>query len=368
MKPQHVFFALFGLLAIIGYFLTWGEWKGPLPPGMGPPEGWSRATLPATYAIDLETGAVRDNRESARDLWWEAKSQSEFCLCPYRLNNGEALLAPVPETELSALGAARAATLPYSANGFEMRGPDSELSPGLGLAVRTNEGNFAKVRVVKVGANRSLTLDWRMLGPAAVAQGVANNPALESRRLIKEVRVNLLGGKDLERAAELLDEVLPLADQFAAASIERIQLLNEIGQLYWSARHPDTALAVVVRAEAEISLRDAGAGANPLPWRTVWETYWWLGVLNRDLVRFEEAVPWLEKAAAVARIARAADHNEEGTRIMSLTSPLYELAQMSCQLGRQDAARQYTRDLQEACAASRNPGSIGACKTERLRC
>lgn len=135
MKAQHVFFALFGSLALVGYFLTWGEWKEPLPPGMGPSDGWRRTTLPATHAIDLGSGAVQ------------------------------------------------AATLQYSANGFGLSDGEGELVPGFGFAVRTSEGNFAKVRVVEVGANRSLTPDWQMLGPATGARVTAENPSLESRRL-----------------------------------------------------------------------------------------------------------------------------------------------------------------------------------------
>ncbi|OGT85212.1 MAG: hypothetical protein A3H91_06030 [Gammaproteobacteria bacterium RIFCSPLOWO2_02_FULL_61_13] len=200
-----MFFALVGLLAVIGCFLTWGERKGPLSPGMGPPEGWRRVTLPASYSIDLETGAVKGSSKSARDLWWEAKTQTEFCLCPCRLNNGEALMAPVPE--LAALGTDRAATLPYSAKGIELRIHERELASGLGFAVRTGEGNFAKVRVVKMDGNRSLTLEWRMPGAAAEGRGAASNPALESRRLLAEVRANLRGGKDPERVAVLLDDV-----------------------------------------------------------------------------------------------------------------------------------------------------------------
>lgn len=368
MKPQYLFFALFGLLAVAGYFLTWGEWKGPLPPGMGPAEGWRRATVPASYAIDLETGAVKESEESARDLWWEAKTQTEFCLCPYRFNNRNVVFAPVPAAEVDALGADRAATLQYSDNGFPMQSQARESAPGLGFAVRTSEGNFAKVRVVKFGADRSLTLDWRMLGPVTVKSAPTRNPSLESRRLLEEVRANLRGGKDPERAAALLDEVLPLVNQYQEGGRERIEALNEVGQLYWSARRTDTALAVVTQAEAEISRHQAEAGARPLPWRAVYETYWWLGVLNRDQARFAEAIPWLEQAAVLARGASVADHNEEGLRIMSLTSSLSELAQITCRLGQKDAARQYKHDLQEACAASRYSGSIGACRTEQLRC
>lgn len=368
MKPQYLFFALFGLLAVAGYFLTWGEWKAPLPPGMGPDEGWRRATLPATYAIDLETGAVRESEESARDLWWEAKTETEFCLCPYRFNNRDVLLAPVPAAELAALGADRAATLQFSANGFPMGSQARESVPGLGFAVRTGEGSFAKVRVVKFGADRSLTLDWRMLGPVTVTGAPARNPSLEARRLLEEVRANLRGGKDPERAAALLDEVLPLVNQYPEASRERIEALNEVGKLYWSAQRNDTALAVVAQAEAEISRYQSKAGVKLLPWRAVYETYWWLGVLNRDQARFAEAIPWLEQAATQARNARTSDQNEEGSRNMSLTSSLSELAQITCRLGREDAARQYQHDLQEACTAARNPGSIGACNVERLRC
>ncbi len=369
MKPQYVFFALFGLLAVIGYFLTWGEWKGPLPPGTGPPTGWNRATLPATYAIDLETGAVRDSTESARDLWWEAKTQTEFCLCPYRLNNRDPLFAPVPAAELEALGADRAATLGYSADGFLPGYHLNELVPGFGFAVRTSEGNFAKVRLVKLNADRSLTLDWRMLGPATVAGIEAGNPALESRRLLVEARANLRGGKDPERAAALLDEVMPLVDQFAAASVARMELLNEIGQLYWSARRPDTALAVITRAATEIADHDATPDAPPLAWRTRQQTYWWLGVLNRDAGRYAEAVPWLEQSLAAARAGTTKDHNEEGTRRMSITSALSGLYQLECRRGNAAAAANRLRELQDTCAAMLpDSRSHGACNTERLRC
>ena len=365
-----MFLVFFCLLALVGYFLTWGEWSGPLPPGMGPPEGWRRATLPATYAIDLETGVAEDSTESARDLWWEAKTETEFCLCPYRLNDRDALVARVPGVAFADLDARAASVLQFSKDGFRLGAEDSELVAGLGFIARTGDGNLARVRVLEVGSNRSLTLEWQMLAAPAGAPvvAVAANASLESRRLLAEVRTNLRGGKDRDRAAVLLDEVLPLADQYPAASRERIQLLNEIGQLYWSAQRSDTALAVVARAGAEISLHDSMPGGRTLPWKTVYDTYWWLGVLHRDLARYAESVPWLEQAAALARNARTTDHNEEGTRILNLTGALKELARMECQLGRNEAAGRHQRDLQEACAASRSPGSIGACQTEQLRC
>ena len=101
--------------------------------------------------------------------------------------------------------------------------------------------------------------------------------------------------------------------------------MNEIGQLYWSAGRSDAALAVVARAGAEFSLHNAGSDARPLPWQTLHDTYWWLGVLNRDLSRPAEAIPWLEQAAGTARAASTHDHNEEGLRILNLTSALSEL-------------------------------------------
>ena len=369
MKEQVVALALFGVLAVSGYFLTWGEWKGPLPPGMGPPAGWRRATLPATYAIDLESGAVRGSAESARDLWWEAKTQTEFCLCPYRVNNRSVLMAPVPAAELEPLGADRAATLRYSADGFPLGNQAGELASGFGFVVRTSEGNFATVRVKKVGANRALTLDWRMLGPATVASVEAGNPSIESRRLLAEVRTNLRGGKDQERAAALLDEVLPLADKYPAAGAERVALLNEIGQLYWSARRPDSVLAVLTRAATEIAVHDATPGAGTLGWKTLQQTYWWLGVLNGDAARYAEAVPWLEQSLAAARAGTTKDHNEEGLRSMSITSALNELYLFECRAGNAPAAAARLRELQETCAAML-PYSLshGACKQQQLRC
>ena len=369
MKPQYLFLGLFALLAVAGYFLTWGEWKGPLPPGMGPAEGWRRATVPATYAIDLETGAVRDSKEPARDVWWEAKTQTEFCLCPYRFNNRDVVFAPVPAADLEALGADRAATLQYSDDGFPLQSDARESVPGLGFAVRTSEGSFAKVRVVKFGADRSLTLDWRMLGPVTVTSAPARNPSLEARRLLGEVRANLRGGKDPERAAALLDEVLPLVNQYPEAGRERIEGLIEVGKLYWSAQQADKAQAVVARADAEIALHDATPGVRPLAWEIPQQTYWWLGVLHRDSRRYAEAIPWLEKSLAAARAGTTLNHNEEGTRRMAITSALSELYQLECRNGDSAAAANRLRELQDTCASMLpHSQSHGACNMKQARC
>jgi len=369
MKEQVVAVALFALLAVIGYFLTWGEWTGPLPPGIGPPAGWRRATLPATYAIDLESGAVRDSAESARDLWWEARTQTEFCLCPYRVNDRSALMAPVPAAEFESLGADRAATLQYSADGFSLGNQAGEPFPGFGFVVRTSEGNFAKVRVRNVSANRALTLDWRMLGPGTVASVEAGNPSIESRRLLAEVRANLRGGKDRERASVLLDAALSLADKYPASGAERVALLNEIGQLYWSARRPDMALAVYTRAATEIAGHDTTPGTGTLDWKIPQQTYWWLGTLSRDGGRYAEAVPWLERSLAAARTAMTRDHNEESTRRMAITSALNELYLLECRAGKAPAAAARLQELQDTCAAML-PDSLshGACNERRIRC
>ncbi len=366
MKAQHLFFVFFAVLVVAGYFLTWGEW----PRGMGTPEGWRRAKLPASYSIDLETGAVKESTESDRDLWWEAKTRTEFCLCPYRLNDRDVLMARVSEDEFPNIEANTASALPFSEKGFRLGANDTELVVGLGFILRTGDGKLARVRVVELGSDLSLTLEWQMLAAPANAPvaTLSSNPTLESRRLLTEVRVNLRGGKDRKRALELLDQVLPMAEQYPPASSERIEFLNEIGQLYWSAQRPETALAVIARAGTDISLHDSDPGAKPLPWQVAQRTYWWLGTLNRDLDRLAEAVPWLEKAAAIARSVHTIDHNEAGTRTLNLTSALHELARIECQLGRKEAGTLYQRDLQEVCTAARNPGSIGACKTQQLRC
>jgi len=53
-----------------------------------------RATLHPTFAVDLETGLHKDTPRDRLDLWWQAMTASDRCLCP--MIESSALLARLP--------------------------------------------------------------------------------------------------------------------------------------------------------------------------------------------------------------------------------------------------------------------------------
>ena len=159
------------LLAILaGYWFLYGHLPGMPAAGQdsSTPE-IKHYTLRKTYALDLESGSVQISKVIKRDLWWQIKTPTEQCLCPFLTSS--ALLAPLSQDQYGYIGAAGLAGLDYSKQGFRNSRSNRDVYSGLTLAVKTSEGDYAKVRVNRIVMDESLELEWQLYQPLNEASG-----------------------------------------------------------------------------------------------------------------------------------------------------------------------------------------------------
>lgn len=124
-------------------------------------------TLKPTYAVDLESGSVDVANRNKRDLWWEIRTATEQCLCPFA--PGKAALAEISEKDYLLMGAEGLAELDYSRKGFRHSKLIKAVHPGLTLAVHTDEGNFAKVKVRDMMMDNRLVIKWHLFHAGEIA-------------------------------------------------------------------------------------------------------------------------------------------------------------------------------------------------------
>lgn len=314
-----------------------------------------RASLPPTYTVDLETGSV--GKGGTQDLFWRAMTRSERCITQYIDNR--ALLAPLPAGEFNSADAARLAGLIYAQHCFSHTDSGGEVRKGFTFAVRTAEGNFAKVRVTGISARNHLDLEWRVFPPPAAARGAAaSNPSLDIPRLLDHARQSLRAQRR-DEAVPPLREAVALAEKLPPGA-RRADVLAEAGRLLWSARQPGLAESALLAAAQQMQ----GLPASALPADTRSMTFRMLGVVYRDQQRHAEAVPWFERAVKTDE----AQPDSAATRHLNLTSNLAELAMAHCRAGSEDAAVAADRRRLDACGRARNPSSIGACRAGMRLC
>jgi len=159
------------LLAVLaGYWAIYGRLPGFPADDQGNGQLQTRhTTLRKSFAIDLESGSIDASSGNKRDLWWQMKTPAEEYLCPFLTSH--AMLAPLPEDEYMYIGATGLAALNYSNKGFRYSKTINGVYPGLTLAVRTGDGNYAKVRVNRIVMDDQLDLEWQLFQPLDEASG-----------------------------------------------------------------------------------------------------------------------------------------------------------------------------------------------------
>jgi tetratricopeptide (TPR) repeat protein len=319
----------------------------------------SKATLHPTYTLDLEAGKIGVPRE-AQDLFWQARTSSERCLGP--VINSRVLLAPLPEREFNDADGARLAGLTYSARCYAHTNSGGELQRGYTFAVRTVEGNFAKVRVAGINSRNHLELEWRVYPPpAATAKGTAN-PSLDIPALFAQARQHLRSQRQQD-AVPLLQEAVALAEALPAGA-RRAEALGEAGSLLWSANRRDLSESALLAAARQ--MENLPASAVPLESRS--RTFRMLGIVYRDLGRAAEAIPWFERALTANEAMPESSPQAAGLKYFNMASNLNELAGVHCRAGHgQDAEATDQRRL-DTCARTRSSASVGACREARRSC
>lgn len=112
-------------------------------------------TLHGTYTFDLDTGTEGGDRDEA-DIWWEQETDVERQMTPW----GDAEIVNLGVVDYGGLSAAELQRFSYGDDPID--GDDdgsNELVDGDVFAVRTNQGNYAKVRVVDYGYD--MDIEWR---------------------------------------------------------------------------------------------------------------------------------------------------------------------------------------------------------------
>lgn len=107
--------------------------------------------LKAMRTFDFETGVL--GPEDGADVWWERVDAVTRLLVP---QNG-AMLASLGQADFDVVSYHRLSSLSYTAT--PINGSDNSsngLTPGTVVAIRTNSGRFAKLKIKTYGATLSL--------------------------------------------------------------------------------------------------------------------------------------------------------------------------------------------------------------------
>ena len=111
-------------------------------------------TLNGTWMFDLETGVAGGGPPNA-DIWWEQKTAVVRDMAP----QGSARIVNLGVVDFNSLTPASLKSLPYSTTPIDGNNDaTNKLVTGDVFAVLTNQGNYAKVKVVNYGYN--LQIQW----------------------------------------------------------------------------------------------------------------------------------------------------------------------------------------------------------------
>jgi hypothetical protein len=111
------------------------------------------ASLKGTWTFDLEAGKL--GPPTGADLWWRQVNSVTRYLVP----QGGAMLAHLGKPNFDAVSSQTLATAPYTATPINgSNNSSNKLSVNSVIAVRTNAGRYAKIKVESYGYN--LGIRW----------------------------------------------------------------------------------------------------------------------------------------------------------------------------------------------------------------
>lgn len=282
------------LLLALGMFLYWAERAGYLPQSTrSHPSGLQTALLLPATTLDLETGQPGTPQA---DLRWGMAAREQ----PYLAAHGEALIAESGGTRWEDLDAAALARLRYAPTQYSAWGPDAPVRKDAAFAVRTPEGNFARIRVVEVGPGHDLRIEWTLVAAPAAPAPPAPDPELAWPALHDEA----------------------LAAYRAQRYAEALRVCRS-----WVAPEPRAALL------KQRCLR-------------------MLAVLHRDGGRLRQAA---QHFALAVDTVRAMAPPETGAQRMALRADLHDLGEALAQLGLRGTARRALAEARELYLAT-EPG------------
>lgn len=322
-----------------------------------------RAALPPTYTVDLESGKVGVG--GPQDLFWRARTRTERCIGPNI--NTRVLLAPMTEAEFKTADAAKVSSLAYAEHCFMHTDSGGEVKKGFTFAVRTVEGNFAKVRVTGISSRNHLEIEWQLFPPPVAPGGSAStgsNPSLEIPRLFEQARQLLRTQRGAE-AIPPVQQAVALAGQLPHGSRIRIETLSQAGSLLWSAENYKGSLAESVLLAA---VKQIDAAPNAASQETTSMTYRMLGVVYRDQQRFPESIPWFQRAIKTDGARPESTPQLMDSKYFAMSSNLRELASAQCRIKDAGAAEVSEQRRVDACKHMRKPEFHGSCKDGKRAC
>lgn len=195
-------------------------------------------TLKGTWLMDLDTGVMTSNMAAA-DIWWEQIDTIKRRMVP-RAGARIAYLGQMTLTQFTLLGTAQLQALSYGTTpivGDNNAG--NQLGAGAVFAVRTNGGNYCKLRVSTYGYDITLSIRTYRLKPAYQVLGTGYSEP-------EDVEVSVDGNTAYitERGGRLLRVALntAVAPNRAAAVI----VASGLSAPHQISLHEDRGLAYVV--------------------------------------------------------------------------------------------------------------------------
>jgi uncharacterized RDD family membrane protein YckC len=118
--------------------------------------------IPGTFRWDIETNQLKPE---GSDIWWQHQTATERYLSP----TSGALMARLEAGSYELASAAELAQAKFASQGLVGSDSGSQLQPGAVIALRSSEGNLAKLRVVRLrnshdfsfAGNEGLRDEWK---------------------------------------------------------------------------------------------------------------------------------------------------------------------------------------------------------------
>ncbi len=289
------------------------------------------ASLRPSYTLDLESGVAGES--PAADLWWHFETRARRTLD----GRHGALLSVVEGRAWEQLDAAALAGIRYSRASLLAWGIDDVVRPGTLIAVRTAEGNFAKVRIVDVKPGTTdLQIEWEVFPvPRAASKGDGGG---WERKL--DLAREAYRDKRPDDAEKLYAEALAGAESFGPANPRVALALQRAAGMYWSMQRLPEAEQRLVRAASILKGLPSETVAGELGTaneRLALDVLWLLAIVQRDQQRYEDASESFRATADLARSAKVAPQ-DQAFNSLRIASSLYEHAMAECRLKRNDSA------------------------------
>ncbi len=332
--------AVFAMLALLAYAaertgLVRAPWKADAEFGA------RSALLRPTFTVDLESG---QQGPPGGDLHWGMQARDQPYLAAYR----EALIAPAGSARWAEMDAAYLARLNYASNQYSAWGPDAPVKKGAVFAVRTREGNFAKVRALNIGWRHELNLEWTLY-EVRVSPMETQKATPSSSLAWRAASDEALAAYRAERWQDALDACGRAVEAARAAGAEHHALaLVTCGGLLGLQQRASRQMEAWLKEGAAIALKlEQGAIVAALGPREAMlkeRSLRMLGVLYRDQQRPREAA---EQFALAVDTVRAMSPPETAEHRLALRSDLHDLGSLLAQLGMRTTARQALGEARE---------------------